>query len=84
MELSLIIAVFAVACLISGAITFVFEKGYRTHAISIVVPIVLFFVSALTIRDEFGFWTIILSLGLCSCLMGSVFGIFAATLLKKK
>jgi hypothetical protein len=74
----------AVACLVSGLIYFFLKKGAVSIVISMVAPLPLLFAYVFLIGDEFGYWAIALSIGICASLIGSAFGIFVVAQILKK
>jgi hypothetical protein len=65
------------ACLTSALLYFFLKRGALSVISSIVAPIALLAVYCLLLaRDEFGFSFLVLILGTCYCLLGSILGVF--------
>ncbi len=83
METWYLIVAVIIAALISGSLYFFLKRGYRSVAIALLTPILGLMIYILPNRDEFGYWGMFFSFGVCACLVGSPFGVFVASLLKK-
>ncbi len=74
----------SLACVISGLLFYFLKKSAGSSVISALAPIPLLFIYTLSIKDEFGFWLLGLSLGLVCCVLGSTFGIFMVVLFSNR
>ena len=66
----LIIAI--LSFIISGTVCYFLKKSFPSIVLSIVAPAALLFFYVFLMRDEFGYWALALTIGICYSLITSI------------
>lgn len=72
------------SCIVGGLISYWIKTIYLAIPLAIFIPAALFAIYPLMNRDELAVWSLVLTLGLVSSVMGSVSGIAFVKLLTSR